>query len=183
MTSFRALIVRDAVIATMLPLAALTLFLLRDQDQAGREALDRSLLIETTTASSLLADLPDERLQPEVRKLDRNLGVRLTVIRKDGTVIADTHAEPSRMEDHAGRVEVSEALLNGLGKAEHHSATLGREMRYLAIARPSAGGLRVYRGAGPVAQLESRIRRTQLTLIAAAIAVLIFSLLLSARLV
>jgi two-component system, OmpR family, phosphate regulon sensor histidine kinase PhoR len=182
MASIRALLLRNAVLAVLIPLLALTLFLMHDQEQAGREALDRSLLVATRMASQLLDGEPPAALQDEVEKLDRALGVRLTVIRMDGTVIADTEAAPARMENHGTRPEVLQALGEGIGRAERRSETLKERMRYLAVAAGTGPERRVYRASAPLAKVEAQIRRTQLALLAGVIAVLLFSAFLSARL-
>ena len=59
-------------------------------------------------------------------------GIRLTIIVKDGTVLADSEANPREMESHANRREVTQALAEGWGEDTHYSRTLWREMKYVA---------------------------------------------------
>lgn len=58
---------------------------------------------------------------------------RLTVILTGGEVLGDSEENPERMENHANRPEVKEALARGQGTATRYSATLGVPMMYVAI--------------------------------------------------
>jgi two-component system phosphate regulon sensor histidine kinase PhoR len=58
---------------------------------------------------------------------------RLTVILTGGEVLGDSDENPDRMENHANRPEVQEALATGQGKAIRPSTTLGIYMMYVAI--------------------------------------------------
>lgn len=182
MTSFRVLVLRNAVVAALPVFLLLLWFLLREQEQLGRAALDRSLLAAVATLAQLGGTLPPDQLQEEVRRLDPALGLRLTVIRENGTVLADSEADPRTMENHGNRPEVQQALSEGIGSAERRSATLGRDMRYLAIASPGgSGGRRVFRAAAPLTRVRAQVQRTQAALLLGMAAVLLLSVLLFAR--
>ncbi|MFA6937999.1 MAG: ATP-binding protein [Treponema sp.] len=58
---------------------------------------------------------------------------RITIIAKDGSVIADSLANPSAMENHATRAEVKDALLGKEGKSLHTSSVNGKTLMYFAI--------------------------------------------------
>ncbi|MGO5113873.1 ATP-binding protein [Candidatus Avoscillospira sp. LCP25S3_F1] len=57
---------------------------------------------------------------------------RITWIDADGTVLYDTDANASKMENHLDREEVREAIAYGYGESEHYSATLLTRMIYTA---------------------------------------------------
>ncbi|MDD6799011.1 MAG: two-component sensor histidine kinase, partial [Firmicutes bacterium] len=57
---------------------------------------------------------------------------RLTWISKEGTVLFDSEAKESDMENHANREEVAEALKNGTGKSSRYSETLLKKTIYYA---------------------------------------------------
>lgn len=59
-------------------------------------------------------------------------GCRITWIAADGTVLYDSQAEQSGMENHAGREEVSEALRTGHGESMRYSTTLMERQLYSA---------------------------------------------------
>ncbi len=67
-------------------------------------------------------------------------GARATLIGVDGTVLADSEEDPVKMDNHAGRPEIREALERGSGRAVRYSATLGHDLLYLAIFRRTGDG-------------------------------------------
>jgi two-component system phosphate regulon sensor histidine kinase PhoR len=182
MNSLRALFIRNALITTVVPLAMLTLYLLHDQQESGLRALDRHLLVEASMTRQLLGGQPAADVQREVVQLDRTLGVRLTVIAPDGTVLADSERDPAQMENHGQRPEVLAARENGVGHSERHSATLNEDMRYLALTDPADPRACIYRAAVPLTAIQAQRSRTQWSLLLGALAVLAGSLALSVRL-
>ena len=95
------------------------------------------------------ADVPPERLHA----LAREAGVRLTVVAADGIVLADTEADPSRMENHASRPEIAAALAGQAGSVQRWSPTVETQSLYVAIP-VEAGALRL---AVPLADIERRV--------------------------
>ena len=63
----------------------------------------------------------------------RQDGLRLTWIAADGTVLYDTNADASSMENHADREEIAEALDTGSGEGKRVSATLSEKTVYIAL--------------------------------------------------
>ena len=63
----------------------------------------------------------------------RQDGLRLTWIDSDGTVLYDTNADASSMENHADREEVAQALQTGSGEGKRVSATLSEKTVYIAL--------------------------------------------------
>ncbi len=68
---------------------------------------------------------------------------RITWIAADGTVLYDTDANTSQMENHLDREEVQEALASGYGASEHYSDTLMTRMLYAAELLPDGTIVRV----------------------------------------
>ncbi len=66
-------------------------------------------------------------------------GARITVIGADGRVLDDSAHDPETMENHAGRPEIRQAFAGGEGRAVRHSATLGRDLVYLALRYQAVG--------------------------------------------
>ena len=77
---------------------------------------------------------------------------RLTIIDTDGTVLADSEADVSAMEDHEDRPEVMEAEATGWGEAVRQSDTVGTSMLY--VAKRFADNM-VGRAAMPVSSINS----------------------------
>jgi len=68
---------------------------------------------------------------------------RVTWIAADGTVLYDTQADPAKMENHANREEVKEALATGYGESSRFSSTLTEKMLYSAQRLPDGTVVRV----------------------------------------
>jgi two-component system phosphate regulon sensor histidine kinase PhoR len=60
-------------------------------------------------------------------------GFRVTLISTDGVVLADSHSDPSVMENHANRPEVMAAMEGEVGEAQRTSESTGFEQRYVAV--------------------------------------------------
>jgi two-component system phosphate regulon sensor histidine kinase PhoR len=148
------LILRYAI--TMLAvLAALALILDRVLASELLGDLTASL---TAEARAVRRALPAEPavLQTATRSLGRELDVRITVIRTDGVVLADSTRDPDTMENHAGRPEVRAALDGQVGVSSRTSETTGNPYRYVAL--PSEDG-RIVRLALPLAAVQARLAR------------------------
>lgn len=78
-------------------------------------------------------------LERRVRELGRELGTRFSVIAADGVVLADSAADPARMDNHGTRPEVLLAAAEGRGLVSRFSRTTQRRMHYLAL--PMAEGV------------------------------------------
>lgn len=59
---------------------------------------------------------------------------RVTLIKSDGTVIADSDADPKTLDNHLSRKEVKEAAQTGTGYAKRYSRTLKKTMLYVACS-------------------------------------------------
>lgn len=57
---------------------------------------------------------------------------RVTFIEKDGTVIGDSESDPHTMNNHMDREEIRAAATTGVGSAIRYSATLDKNMLYVA---------------------------------------------------
>ena len=75
-------------------------------------------------------------LQRRVAEVSQRTGRRITMIRRDGVVLADSEEEPAEMENHlGGRQEIVDAITLGEGVAVRESATTGAETLYVAVCR------------------------------------------------
>jgi len=73
------------------------------------------------------------RLNKFVKEKGKHINARITVIRKDGVVLADSEADPAAMENHGNRPEIMESINGQIGKSVHFSKTIQTEMLYIAI--------------------------------------------------
>lgn len=68
---------------------------------------------------------------------------RITWVAADGTVLYDSEESAARMENHAGREEIRQALLTGRGSASRFSDTLSQRQLYYAERLSDGTVLRV----------------------------------------
>lgn len=71
-------------------------------------------------------------LKGYVKSLGRKAGARITVVDPQGRVIADSEANPDRMENHAQRPEIKQALQGRTVTVSRSSTTLHTGMLYVA---------------------------------------------------
>ena len=75
---------------------------------------------------------------PGQKELDRETGMRITLIDENGKVLVESELDPQmhRIESHADREEVVQAREEGVGVSQRLSATVHKEMMYLALRNP-----------------------------------------------
>jgi two-component system, OmpR family, phosphate regulon sensor histidine kinase PhoR len=103
--------------------------------------------------------------QARAQRYARILGARVTVIAGDGTVLAESERESVReIENHAARPEVRRALDGQVGSDVRRSATVGRDLLYVAVPLEHPGRSRaVLRLALPTNDVDAAralVRRT-----------------------
>ena len=103
---------------------------------------------------------------------------RLTIIDADGTVLTDTDADASQLEDHNSRPEVIDAEHSGWGEAVRRSDTMGTSMFY--VAKRFADGM-IGRAAMPLSSINSLVMSGVWGFLIASIAALLLAFLLSRR--
>ena len=99
---------------------------------------------------------PLERL---VKSIGASSGARITVIRTDGVVLADSEHDPSTMENHSTRPEVRAALEGRVGTDQRVSGTLGRPFLYVAIPAHDGRLVRAALSAAVVSERRTEVRR------------------------
>jgi two-component system phosphate regulon sensor histidine kinase PhoR len=126
----------------------------RVADRTYVEKLTRELAERGRMLALLHADQLGPEHDPRFRDLARISGARLTVIGKDGIVLADSEADPSSMENHASRPEIVRALNGSTGSDTRMSHTVGTRFLYVAVP-VDAGALRL---AVPLRDIDRQVR-------------------------
>ena len=125
--------------------------------------------IAITTSPQVISFLENRRFQELdsfLKNLTGKINARITVIDKEGTVLADTEKDPATMESHKIRPEVIDALSSGVGKSMRFSVTLEEEMLYVALPiEQDSKVLGVVRMSIPLKQINSLLRDLQLRII------------------
>jgi two-component system, OmpR family, phosphate regulon sensor histidine kinase PhoR len=144
-------------------------------EKSMRSDVERLLIQNAQGFSLRLQNDRQHSLQEMAEEEARITETRATVIARDGTVLADSEADSTTMENHAGRPEVAAALAGQTGSATRLSKTVGTEFLYVAV--PS--GDKVARLAYPLATIRSHISEIHATLLRATALALLFALALA----
>jgi two-component system, OmpR family, phosphate regulon sensor histidine kinase PhoR len=121
-------------------------------------ALQRELAAEAGVMRDELERFPPGDLGLWARQEEARIKARVTVIDPSGKVLADSQGNPETMENHSQRPEVARARSGQTGVAVRLSATLGRDMFYVAV--PLTYGSQpghALRVAAPVRDLQGAI--------------------------
>lgn len=126
-------------------------------------------------------------LEALVTKLGTASGTRITVIARDGTVLAESDLSPAGMENHADRPEVKTAFAGRVGRDIRFSTTLNENLMYVAIpVRDASGVAAVIRTAIPLTTvneaLDSLYRRIVVSAVVVALVAALIALYVSRRL-
>lgn len=131
-------------------------------------------LTQLARAGAVIVPLADGALGDALAEVAGEGDVRFTVVAADGTVLADTQAEPGQLENHGDRPEVRAALKEGSGSDVRRSETQGVDRMYVAVLAEDDRGARVVVRASAslnrIAALTSDARRAGLWLLPVALA-------------
>ncbi|MDW7738570.1 MAG: ATP-binding protein [Bacillota bacterium] len=100
--------------------------------------LHENLYTQLKLVEALVAEMSDRGASSQdidnlCKQLGHELGLRITLVNRDGTVLADSAEIPAFMDNHAQRPEIIEAYAVGEGSSIRYSTTIGEEMYYLAV--------------------------------------------------
>ncbi len=65
--------------------------------------------------------------------IGKSASMRVTLIDPSGKILGDSHEDPAKMDNHADRPEIREALSGKVGTSTRHSRTVKENFVYLAI--------------------------------------------------
>ncbi len=104
------------------------------KDQVMEEIRSYAFLLRDINANENIAWDSFDSIQDELR---------ITVVETDGNVIYDNYADKTQMDNHAGREEIQEALVNGEGFSIRNSDTLAENLFYFAVRMEDGAVVRV----------------------------------------
>jgi len=180
--TFRTRLFLTSLAAAAATMAVATLLLSTSLRRTANDQIEQDLVTQARLAAEALShQMPATRaeLDLEADALGRLGAARVTFIAADGTVVGDSDLsaeEVARVENHASRPEVQQALRDGVGIARRYSSTLRIEMMYVAVPVPDKVGseLRVVRLALPLTAIRehlSSVRRIALVALGAGLLV------------
>ncbi len=101
-------------------------------------------------------------------------GKRITLVSKDGMVLADTAASAEELENHADREEIKDAIKSGKGTSSRYSNTLMQKTLYYAEQLDDGTILRVSATQNSVVIILLGLLQPLITIIALALIISIF---------
>lgn len=129
-------------------------------------------------ATELIAQ--PEKADAAVTELARDTEMRVTLIGKDGTVLADSEKKLSELENHADRIEIRKAFSGKVGVSKRFSESVKRDMLYVTVPVSENGEVySVIRVSMYLEDITGLIRDIAMSLLRITAVVLILTLLLS----
>lgn len=144
-------------------------------ERSYMDELRRSLETQARIAELSVRVARTGTVERTIDQIAEKSGVRVTLIRADGSVVADSEADPAAMENHAERPEFVLALKAGTGSDIRLSRTVGREFLYVAI--PTTGG--ALRLALPTPEIDAHTQEIRSNVLRAAVLAVIPIILLA----
>lgn len=129
---FRKLI-SSAFLIIAVTLVVLDFYLTRYTGRQQVERVEQRLEAEARILAGELAIVLPAQLERWSQEAGARARARVTVINPQGIVLADSQHDPETMENHANRPEIRKAIQSGVGASLRHSATLNKDLCYLAL--------------------------------------------------
>jgi two-component system phosphate regulon sensor histidine kinase PhoR len=118
----------------------------RELERIESSLLARSELVREQVGTTPLVRAHTPELDAVARRAAAAARARVTLIAADGSVVADSDVPPDavpEVENHAGRPEIQAALAGRVGVSSRRSATVLRDLLYLAVPMPEGGATRL----------------------------------------
>ena len=124
--------------------------------------LEHEARLVAEASARYFAEQPDTgALQAASERMSERIAARVTLIARDGTVLADSWEEPAQMANQAGQPDVERALNAEVIVSTQRRGAAGEELIHVAvpvIVRDRVQG--VARVAAPAAQVQESVNRT-----------------------
>jgi len=172
------------LVITLAALVAIGWFATHALQQFYLQLVRNNLQVRAEVVEGRIGESLDEATTQRLRDLAADFGksstTRITIIDPGGVVLVDTDEDPARMENHAKRPEVSQALAGEIGEETRPSATLHQPMMYLAIPVHRHGQvIGVVRTSVPLDEVNPALWRTRWRIASAGVLVAALAALLS----
>lgn len=159
-------------------------------DQFRQEELSQHLAAQAAALEVAVRDRFDTAHADELNTVAQQIGsarvegVRVTFVLTNGAVVGDSQASATRMESHADRPEIRQALSTGRGESVRWSHTVAKYMKYVAVrvgdSEAPLGVVRVSMGVESIAARAQSARRLAVSVaIASVSAAVLLSLVLA----
>lgn len=150
-----------------------------------QEAETRLVTAAQTLLQSFADKLPQAStpaLQLRLKDLGERIDARVTLINDDGTIVGDSEAEPTAMDNHLERPEIQAARTSaqGVGIFRRRSSTLEKPMLYAAVRVGNPDRTTGYvRVAADLVSVDERVWTVQRRVVVVAFALLVAGLIIT----
>ena len=169
-----------AVAAVALVLA--TVMILSEVRAQLLQAIEGNLVAQARIAAALVSEHPTDgsiaALDAEADRIGGLIAARVTLVAADGRVVGDSAedlAGLARMDNHNARPEIAQARASGVGVERRHSATIGIDQLYVAVAvrHPQVAVVRL---ALPLTEIDAQVASARRGLLLALCVALLLAL-------
>jgi len=167
----------------MLGLGAYLSLIIRESylERLDTQLTDAALLISDAVTPALKNNNSKGSMDQSAQYYASMLGMRVTIIAPDGTVLGESEEPSAQLDNHLTRPEVAQALARGKGSSIRLSNTLNIQMYYLAvIVKSGQQTLGIVRVALPLAQVDASINHLQGIIMGASAVAAVLAILLAA---
>jgi two-component system, OmpR family, phosphate regulon sensor histidine kinase PhoR len=150
--------------------------------EVARDSYIRNLTSQLAGKARILALGPLD--SAAIHSLAQAAGGRVTVVRADGLVLADSEANPAEMENHntPGRPELRAAFRGQVGSDQRTSTTLGIRFLYVAVPLATKDFQGAVRIAEPLSQIDIEIGHIRTRILTGTIAAFLPAIFIAALL-
>ncbi|MFH1856749.1 MAG: ATP-binding protein [Candidatus Omnitrophota bacterium] len=146
------------------------------------QRIENNLVKEVSLVKLFLEKSETADLDKTADEIGKRLSLRVTVIDVAGKVLGDSDLndrELPEVENHLYRPEVQAALQSGVGESRHFSATVQKDMLYVASVYWRDGARGIVRLSIPVLEIELMSLRLKKVLTISFLAALVFAVIIS----
>jgi two-component system, OmpR family, phosphate regulon sensor histidine kinase PhoR len=123
------------VLLVMLGLGAYLSLIIRESylERLDTQLTDAALLVSDAVTPALKNNNGKGSMDQSAQYYASMLGMRVTIIAPDGTVLGESEEPSAQLDNHLTRPEVAQAIARGKGSSIRLSNTLNIQMYYLAV--------------------------------------------------
>lgn len=144
----------------------------RQIEQASLEDIRNNLSSQAFILQQSFADIDTQsqnQIQQMVQQIGDRIATRVTLLTRDGVVMADSEFRFDKMDNHLSRPEIISATQSKVGESRRYSTTLQKPMLYVAIkAMDSHSNLGFIRTALSTERIDEEINYLRRVIIIAA---------------
>lgn len=177
--AFTGYILITVLLATSVLIFSFTIIRKHHIDTLTNDLKNLATTMKLKIAPLMTVDQSTE-LDSLVKKLGAEIKTRITVIDRDGVVLADSEEDPALMENHKRRKEIREALEGSTGSSLRYSRTVKKDMLYVAIPIEKEGKITgVLRISLFISQIDNLLNKLKLNIAQISFIILIISLVIA----